>query len=285
MTMKINSAYGDFSVLMSVYISSNPEYLDKAIESVWDKQRLKPRQICLVADGPVTKSVSLIIQKWENKLGEVLKFIQLKTNKGLAVALNVGMSFCSYPLIARMDDDDVSMPERFLLQFLYMTEHPEIDVVGTQVQEYDDELRERLADRILPTDHEDLKKFAKVRSPVNHPSVMFRKASVEKNGKYPIMYPEDYPLWGKMMLAGCKFANLPNVLVLMRSDSQYRNRRGLNFLVGEIKAIIYLYSIGFLALSECIYSLSLRVVYRLLPVNIKLFIKRKFSVQQGCKKR
>ncbi len=263
----------DISVLMSVYAGSNPDYLDEAIDSVWTKQTCKPSQICIVSDGPLPVCLELILDKWSNLLGNRLTRVKLGTHSGLAAALNEGLAFCRSSLIARMDADDVSWPERFEKQYSFMLQHPEVDVLGTQVEEKDDELKTTLGYRSVPLTQKDIVKFAKYRSPFNHPSVMYRKKSIEQVGKYPPLYPEDYPLWGLMLTRCAVFANLQEVLLTMRAGSAYKFRRGLSFLASEIKAIYFLYRIGFLNSKQFVMSLLLRLCYRLLPPKMKIQLK------------
>ena len=263
----------DISVLMSVYARSNPDYLDEAIDSIWTKQTCKPSQVCIVCDGPLPVCVELILEKWSNLLGNRLTRVKLDKHSGLAAALNEGLAFCRSSLIARMDADDVSWPERFEKQYSFMLRHPEVDVLGTQVEEKDDELKNILGYRSVPLLQEDIVKFAKYRSPFNHPSVMYRKKSVEQVGKYPLLYPEDYPLWGLMLTRGAVFANLQEVLLTMRAGSAYKYRRGLKFFVSETRVINFLLRIGFLSFWQFLLSLFVRFCYRISPVRMKVLLK------------
>jgi glycosyltransferase involved in cell wall biosynthesis len=101
------------SVLMSVYYKENPEYLQQALESIWDAQTLKPDEIVLVEDGPLTTELYSILTNWKNKLDKILKRVPLEKNEGLTKALNMGIEHCSGEFIARMDSDDISCPNRF----------------------------------------------------------------------------------------------------------------------------------------------------------------------------
>lgn len=268
---------GDFSVLISVYGLSNAGHFDDALESVWTKQILKPSQICLVKDGVLTESLNQICNKWKQKLGDVLTIIELESRSGLAVSLNTGLAYCKYPLIARMDADDVALPKRFLFQYSYMQNHPEVDVLGGQIDEYDDDLKKKLASRFVPLTHDEIVRYAKLRSPFNHPTVMYKKSSLEEIGGYPLFYPEDYPLWGRMAQNGFIFANLPQRLLLMRSSSAYEFRRGMSFFCSEYKVVKYLHEIGFLNSKEFVQSILLRFCYRACPYKIKIYIKSLLS--------
>lgn len=275
--MSIEEERGDFSVLISVYALSNPDHFNEALESIWTKQILKPGQICLVKDGVLPDTLNKICDQWKQKLEDALTLVELKTQSGLAVALNTGFNHCLFPLVARMDADDVSLPDRFLLQYRYMQKHPEVDVLGGQVDEYDDDLRNKLASRFVPLFHERILSYAKLRSPFNHPTVMYRKFAIEKIGGYPLLYPEDYPLWGLMAVNGFIFANLPQKLLIMRSSSAYKFRRGFSFFCGEYKVIKYLYEIGFLNIQDFVWSVLVHFCYRICPYWVKRYIKSCFS--------
>ena len=104
----------DFSVLISVYHKENPEFLKRAFESIWDLQSLKPSQIVLVEDGPLTDDLNAEIQRQKELLGERLTVVSLEKNVGLGVALAEGLKACKYDLVARMDTDDISIPNSVL---------------------------------------------------------------------------------------------------------------------------------------------------------------------------
>ena len=265
---------GEFCVLISVYYKVEAPYLERALQSIWSDQVLKPLQICLIKDGKLTASLDDVVEKWKERLGNILTIVETGEHVGLAKALNLGIDFCRYELIARMDADDESLPLRFYHQYLYMQNHPEIDVVGGQVEEWNDGMTEFISIRNVPLTHEKIFEQAKVRSPMNHPTVMYRKNQVLKVGKYPIYYPEDYPLWGLMLQAGCKFENLDQVLVKMRVGQAFRFRRGFHFLIGEIQGIDFLRLKGFLTNNEAIKSISARVIFRFLPNYLKLRIRK-----------
>lgn len=102
-----------FSILMSIYHKEKPEYFNRAIQSIWDEQSVKPDEIVLIQDGRLSDELYKAISKWKIKLGGVLKIIPLEHNVGLGDALNKGIKYCSYELIARMD---IALPDRFKKQ-------------------------------------------------------------------------------------------------------------------------------------------------------------------------
>lgn len=96
-----------FSVLLSVYKNEKPEYLKSAIESIYFAQTLKPSEIILVEDGPLTVELYDVIRELKVKLENTLKIVKLEKNSGLGIALNKGIFECENELVARMDTDDI----------------------------------------------------------------------------------------------------------------------------------------------------------------------------------
>ena len=100
-----------YSVLMSLYIKERPEYLDLAIKSIVE-QSLKPDEIVIVKDGKITSELQEILDKYKSIYPELFKIIGYEKNRGLGLALNYGLKHCSNELVARMDTDDISKPDR-----------------------------------------------------------------------------------------------------------------------------------------------------------------------------
>ena len=266
----------NFSVLLSVYHKENSSYLEQALSSIWNKQTLKPNQIVLVKDGPLTISLDKVIKQWEDKLGSILTVLPLKENLGLANALNEGIKHCKYELIARMDTDDIAVNDRFEKQVNFMSEHPNIAVSSGLIEEWSQDYSYEISERKLPLFHDNIVKFAKSRSPVSHPAVIFRKSAVLAAGGYPLIYPEDYPLWGTMLQNGYKFANLPDLLVKMRVGDAINQRRSAEFLKGEINTFKHLHTIGFLNKYELKRNILQRKIVRLSPNWIKKLLYKYF---------
>lgn len=261
-----------FSVLISVYHKEKSEYLDQCLESIWLTQTLKPDEIVLVQDGPITKELEEIISKWHKIIAEKLIIKKLETNSGLATALNYGLSFCSHDLIARMDSDDISMPDRFKKQVHFMTENLDIAASSAQIEEWNNELTQKTGIRKLPTRPIDCENFAKYRSPINHPCAIFRKNVIEKLNGYPKIYPEDYALWGLLLKNKYKITNLPDTLLKMRVGQAFAERRGFKFLKGEIALFRFFLEIGFINKKQYMINITTRSIVRLSPKKIKLFM-------------
>jgi len=259
-----------FSVLMSVYAKEKAIYLDKALKSILLTQTHRPDELVLIADGHLTPQLYSTISKYQ-KLYQNFIFIQLDTNKGLSQALNVGLKFCSYEWVARMDSDDISLPNRFEKQIGYLQMHPEIDVLGTALSEYNIHDNKIIAIKRCP---EDISTYIKFRSPVNHPTVIYKKSSVIKAGGYiNCPYMEDYHLWIRMYAMGMKITSLSESLYLFKMDPNVIKRRGgIVYFKSEIAVQKLLLRLQITTLPRCILNITLRCTIRLMPNSLRLML-------------
>lgn len=228
----------NISVLLSVYSKESAVFLEQAMYSIFNKQTLKPTEIILVQDGPLTLELKNAINNQKKLLGDVLKVVPLEYNRGLANALNVGISYCSGDFIARMDTDDISTENRFLEQFTFLVNNPDVDVVGCWISEIDENnvvIKEKVE---YPLEHDELYSFFERRDPFAHPSVMFRRSFFDKVGGYSdkLYLAEDTHLWYEGFKAGCKFANISYIgLMFRRSSAFYKRRANLEKSVKLLK--------------------------------------------------
>ena len=264
----------DFSVLMSVYHKEKPEYLRQSFDSIY-QQSVAPTEIILVEDGPLTPSLYEAISREEQRFPQ-LRRVVLPTNQGLGVALNKGLEACSYDLVARMDTDDISTPDRFQVQLAFMQQHPEVDVLSAWITEFDHEPSNVVGIRNLPEQHHDIFLFGKKRNPINHPVVMFRRQAVIKAGGYqPCYLFEDYYLWVRMLQGGHRFHNLQQSLLLFRrSPEMIRRRGGLTYARNEILFLKKLRETGYISTYRLVRNILQRFFIRLLPNCLRSFIDK-----------
>lgn len=225
----------EFSIITSVYKNDRPEYVRIALDSMLVNQSAKPTEVVLVQDGPVPNELSDLLAEYETKYEDVMNIIRLEKNGGLGNALQLGTKTAKYDLVARMDSDDICLPNRFEKQLEYMDKHPECDIVGGQMTEFIGEPTNIVGQRVVPTDNEAIYEYMKNRCALNHVTVMFRKEAVLRVGSYQDWFwNEDYYLWVRMMMNKCVFANLPEVLVNVRSgEDQYARRGGMKYFKSE----------------------------------------------------
>lgn len=226
-----------FSVLLSVYINEKPEYLDQALSTILVSQTIKPTEIVLVKDGPLTPCLDEIITVWENKFPKVFNVIILDKNLGLGNALNIGLKHCRYDWIFRMDTDDYCDQERFQKQITFIQSNSDIVLLGTCTEEFDISMSKSIGFRIVPSSHQEICNYIKKRNPFNHMTVAFRKNIIEDIGGYQHhLFMEDYNLWIRVIAAGYKVANLQDCLVSVRGgDSMVKRRKGITYIKSEFQ--------------------------------------------------
>lgn len=215
-----------YSVLMSVYHKENPKWFDESIKSMF-AQTIKPAEFVLVEDGPLTKELYDVVEKYKKEYPKEFKVVAIEKNVGLGPALKRGIEECTNEYIARMDSDDYSMPERVEREFEVFEKYPYLGMVGTNVSEFVDSVDNVICNVILPETNEEIIKFSKRRNPFRHPSIMFKKSEVVSAGNYREYYLcEDYDMWLRMIRNGCKCYNLQEIYVYMRICDNFYKRRG-----------------------------------------------------------
>lgn len=268
-----------FSVIMCVYYADDAGNFDIAVESIVN-QTYQPSEIVLVVDGPVGAELNGVILKWKDLYGYKFIIVRLEKNHGLGYARRVALAHTNYDIVAIMDADDISMSNRFELQLKYLLEHSDISVVGGNIKEFDDLTGEKIAYRIVPEKDEDIKKFLKMRNPINNMTVMAYKSDILEVGGFKDFYlMEDYYLWARMCSAGKKFYNIQAVLVNVRSGKDmYKRRGGIKLLQSEIKMQKYMYDSNIIPLYLFVCNMFIRVVVQIiLPTNIRGVFYRLFA--------
>lgn len=265
----------NFSVLISIYNKERPKYLSRALKSIWDDQILKPNEIVLVKDGPLSDDLETVIRNWSNRLKSKIKVVNINVNSGLGIALRTGLNECSHDIIARMDADDVSLPHRFSSQISYLNKNKHIELLGAHISEFNTTENETNNSRIVPLGHEKIIQKSKFLNPFNHPVVMFRKSSVLAAGNYiDLIGFEDYFLWVRMIKNGSQFANIDETLLLMRTNDMIRRRSGFKYAYNEWKFQSKILKLNHINYIEFTFNLISRIPLRVLsPVFIGFVYK------------
>ena len=268
----------NFSVLISIYSKENPEYLYQALNSCI-LQTLKPTEIVLIKDGPITNELQATIDDFEKKNRGLLNVISLKKNQGLGVALNKGLLSCKYEIVARMDGDDICEKNRFEKEIDIFSNNKDIDVVGSWISEFEENPNEARVIRDLPENSKDIVNFSKKRNPINHMTVMFKKSKVLAVGNYQTFHGfEDYYLWVRMLNSSMKFYNIQESLIRARGGlNQMGRRKGLHYLQNEIRLHWAFYKeMKYISFWRFLNNLLSRVIVRLLPSSFLKYFYFKF---------
>ena len=261
-----------FSVLLSVYYKESPLFLGQCIDSLLCQTKL-PGEIVLVKDGPLTELLNDVIDEYL-KITSIIKVVELSANQGLGNALNAGMRFCTFSLIARMDTDDIAKPKRFEKQLAVLKMYQDVDVVSAWVEEFEKDVSDIKSVRKLPEFHNAIQKFAKYRNPINHPVAAFRKSAVLSVGSYrhfPLF--EDYYLWVRMLMNGAKFYNIQESLLYFRFSSKvFKRRGGWKYAINEFRFQKMLRQLHFISFPQYIRNIFVRFLTRIIPNSLRKFV-------------
>ncbi len=200
--------------------------------------------------------------------GVNFKVVYFRANKGHGVARRSSLENCSNDIVALMDADDISLPNRFEQQMAVL-QVSDVDIVGGDIAEFIDTTDNVVGHRNVPAVDAEIKEYLKCRCPFNQMTVMFKKSAYEKAGGYIDWYcDEDYYLWLRMYLKGCKFANTGTVLVNARVGSDmYKRRGGWRYFKSEAKLQKYMWDNAVISLPRFCYNVFGRFVVQVTMPN------------------
>lgn len=255
-----------FSVSMCVYGKDNPAHFQDAVNSILD-QTVKPSEVVLVVDGPVTQELDTIIENFE--ANPIFKVIRLPQNMGHGVARRTGLDNCKCDLVALMDADDLSVRNRFELQLKEFEKCPNLDIVGGNITEFVDNSENIVGKRIVPESDSQIKVYLKKRCPMNQVTVMFKKESVQKAGGYVDWYcDEDYYLWNRMFLANMMFGNVSDILVNVRvGKDMYKRRGSWKYFKSEAKLQGFMLRNRIISIPLYVHNVAMRFLWQVLMPN------------------
>lgn len=266
-----------YSVLMPVRAGEEPEYLKAAIRSMLE-QTVPPDELVIVCDGPLTESADRVLLACEKEHPGRFKIIRMKKSAGTARALNAGLRFCRNELVARMDSDDISLPDRCERQLEAFCRIPGLALLSGYIAEFETDPDDARYVRRVPCTREQIRRFARSRNPMNHMAVMYRRSEVEKAGGYiGIPYAEDYYLWARMLQRGCRAANLDTVLVKVRTGDRMYERRGGAEYAGSMYALQKRFlRMHFITRGDFLLNCAIRTAVSLVPVKVRgVFYKKR----------
>lgn len=266
-----------YSVLMSVYFKDDADNLRLAIDSMLN-QTVKPEQYVVVEDGKLTSELNTVIDEYENQYPELFTIVKIAQNKGLANALNEGIKVCRNELVARMDADDISLPERCEKELECFELYPDLDICGCQIDEFYDDVRNIRTSRVVPTNFNDIKKFMRKRQPFNHPTVIYKKEKVIEYGGYSLLKrKEDFDLFSKMITNNCRAINLEEHLYLYRTnDSNYKRRKNFENYKSALNVYVRHIKRGGCTIIDFIIICIAETIFFIMPLSFMRKISDKF---------
>ncbi|MFT3952369.1 MAG: glycosyltransferase [Oscillospiraceae bacterium] len=265
-----------YSVMMSVYAKETPQYLKMSIESMLG-QTCPPDELVLVCDGRLGEGLERCVIRFEQLYPTVFKAVRLKENVGTGNAANAGIAACRNEIIVKMDSDDVALPFRCEKQLAYLKRHPETQLLGGFIEEFDSDTGAVIAVKKTPVTHEEILRYARRRNPINNQTLVFQKSFVMKNGGYKAMTRcEDYDFITRMLIAGARAANLPEVLVRYRVDAgNYERRRNFANTKAFIQVRRGLLKAGFSSLADFLIPSAAQIILFILPFKLTAGIYKK----------
>lgn len=220
------------SILMPVY--NVAPYLREAMDSIL-VQTFQDFELIVLDDCSPDNSAE-ILDTYTDK--RIVRYRGEK-NMGLSNVLNVGMAMARGELIARMDSDDISTPERLATQVAYLDEHPEVDLCSCGMELFG----AKHETWVRETNAEDVKITALFYSPILHASSVWRRTSFESVGllyKQEMVPAEDYDMWTRAMAAGLQLVNIPDVMYKYRIHPSQATTN-VNHLIQKDKEVIVNY--------------------------------------------
>jgi GT2 family glycosyltransferase len=258
-----------FTLLVSTYGQDDPEFLREAVLSSTTAQTRPPDEVVLVQDGPVPEALATEIKHLVATLPMPVQHLALPQNIGLGPALDAGLAASTHEIVARMDADDVSLPERFERQLAVI--EAGADIVGSGLLEFGSSTDDVVGRRTPPTDPAEIRRVIRFRDPFNHPTVVYRRSAVLAAGGYTDMsLLEDYLLFARMVEAGAAPANLAEPLVYYRVGAgAYARRGGTALLRSELRLQRRFRELGITSRAEYLRNVTVRGGYRLVPEGVR----------------
>lgn len=270
-----------FSLLIATYAGDRPDYLRLAFTSSVQDQTRRPDEVVLVQDGPVSEELTKSIEHVIASSPVPVKHLVLAENVGLGPALDAGLHACTHEIVARMDADDVSLPQRFEKQL------PEVeagaDIVGAGLLEFADDPQDVVGRRTPPTDPDEIRRVIGFRDPFNHPTIVYRKSAVLAAGGYQhLALLEDYLLFARMVKEGARPANVDEALVCYRVGAgAYARRGGTRLLRSELALQRRFRVLGITTRRQYVRNVTVRGGYRLVPERVRKAAYRRLIANRG----
>ena len=265
----------DISICMPIYYKESAETIRRCFDSLM-KQTILPKQIVCALDDPSEPEVEECLKEIKETIEPELVMCYCERGRGLGAVLRTGVEHCTCSYIARMDVDDIALPERLEKEKAFLDSHPDVDVVGSNIAEFEDSVDKVIAYRIVPEKDEECKRMLKRRDPINHMTAMYRRGSILKAGNYAadMKSCEDTYLWTAFYQHGLRFANIQENLVLVHGGGEMYQRRGGKKAYAFVKkAIMFKKEVGLIKGAEALFQKTANyVILVAMPNSFRRFV-------------
>ena len=221
-------------------------------------------------------TVYSILQVLNNK--EIVKIVNFDDNKGAGIAYNKGIELCTNKWASIMDSDDFADPTKFEKQMKYLSNHEDVDVIGSNAVEFMNIISNVVSTRIMPETNEEIISFGHGRCPIIQPTAIFKVEAVRNAGSYqhsPLT--EDYDLYIRMIMNGCKFYTYQEMLYYIRTSKDfYKRRGGIKYLKPILGFKYKYYKKGFFTTKQFIKTFMSSLIVSLMPNKIRAIIYKKY---------
>lgn len=211
------------SVISTTYEKEKGENLEECLSSIFS-QTVLPEKVILVGDGKLNDGLYAVIEKYREKYPLLFVYEETKENLGNWFASNTAVHLATTDIVAKIDSDDILRPT--YIENIKKAFEDGADICGVYINEFDNETKESLSVKKTPLSHEEIMTFARRRNPFNNPGIAFSRELAEKIGVYNKMQRcEDYDFVVRMLMAGARGVNIPEILVDYRTSEENIVRR------------------------------------------------------------
>lgn len=248
------------TVVVPIYKNNDAQQLRVSLDSLL-RQTLLPNEILVVADGPISTELGQVVSSFKFQVSSknlpiVVNYQKFEQNEGLGEAMRKAVFVAKGDYIARMDADDICLPNRFEKQMKCFKDDPTLSVVGGQIAEFDGDVENISGRRVVPLEHEEIVSYMKSRNGMNHVTTILKKKDLIDSGNYQSFFLlEDYYLWVRMIQCGCRFKNIKEDVVLVRAGKEQMDRRGgLEYFKRQCEVFKYMLKTDFISLPRFLAS-------------------------------
>ncbi|MBR1724735.1 MAG: glycosyltransferase [Ruminococcus sp.] len=266
-----------YSVAMSVYAGEKPEFLRQSLESMLT-QTHPCTELLLVCDGRLTDGLDAVIAEYLGKFGGRLSTVRMGKPAGVGACANEALNAARTEYIVKMDSDDIADPRRCEVQLRYMSRHPELDMCGAYIEEFDSATGRQIAIKRTPVKNHDIHRYARRRNPFNNQTLVYRKSAAKRIGGYgDFRRCEDYEFVVRMLKNGAIGVNIPRVLVRYRvTEDNLSRRRNLRNTKSFIAVRWRIFRMGYSSLIDFLVPCAAQIALFLLPGSLTGWLYGRF---------